>query len=365
MVRDDIIATRKIRIKPSKDQIILFSKCFGASRYIYNKTLDYLNEIRQKQIDEINKKLTKGCIHMITTKKQCKKPLENTHFCREHSNRKVKMNLGLNFIDLRNKIIKTNKTLSDDEQWLTEIPYDTRQAVIRNLIGNYRSVFSNLRNGNINHFQMKFKSRKAPTQVFYVDHRAIKKDDQNIKLFPSIIEDPLLIPNKKDRNWILENFSNDHNFTITCQKPGQYYLHMLHHKNVTEKSNKGKMVGIDPGVRTFHTFYSPSEYGKLGDGLDSHLKKINKKMDKYQSLISSSKKQKKYHLKRKISLLRTKIKNIVRDFHWKAACYYSDNYEWIVIPKLDVKGIHQSLKKSPPAAKAARVRPSGLYLTVI
>jgi hypothetical protein len=135
MEKGDIIATRKIRIKPTKNQITYFNKCFGASRYIYNKTLDHLNKIRQDQIDDIDKKVAKGCIHMITSKKQCKKSLLNDHFCKDHISKKVKINLGLNFIDLRNKIIKTNKTLPEDEKWLTDIPFDTRQAVIRNLIG--------------------------------------------------------------------------------------------------------------------------------------------------------------------------------------------------------------------------------------
>lgn len=354
MEKGDIMATRKIRIKPTKTQIAYFNKCFGASRYIYNKTLDHLNKIRQDQIEDIDKKTTKGCIHMITSKKQCKKSLLNAHFCKDHISKKVNINLGLNFIDLRNKIIKTNKTLSEDEMWLTDIPFDTRQAVIRNLIGNYKSVFSNMKNGNINHFKMRFKSKKASTQVFYIDHRAIKKSGQNIKLFPKILKEPLIFPNKKDKNWILENLTNDHNFTITLQKPGQYYLHILHHKELIENPAKDKMVGIDPGIRTFHTFFSPNEYGKLGDGLDKHLRRINLKIDKYQSLSCSSKKQKKYHLLRKISLLRIKIKNIVRDFHWKVSNYYCNNYEYIVIPKLDIKGIQKSLKKSPNSTKKIR-----------
>ena len=48
--------SRKIRIYPNKEQLILFDKCFNVSRYMYNRGVEYTKnqyEARKNYFNEI------------------------------------------------------------------------------------------------------------------------------------------------------------------------------------------------------------------------------------------------------------------------------------------------------------------------
>ena len=49
--------------------------------------------------------------------------------------------------------------------------------------------------------------------------------------------------------------------------------------------------------------------------------------------------KKRQRLKRKIVKIRRKIKNKVKDLHWKTADFYCKNYKTIIIPKLNTKSL--------------------------
>ena len=111
------MSSRKIRIFPDAEQINLFNKCFGTTRYIYNNTLASIKTLYEFAIDQLKVKAKKGCIHMITEKKyirkngskttkkvtkRCGKKIHNNFFCPKHKNKKPKYNVPLNFQYWRN-----------------------------------------------------------------------------------------------------------------------------------------------------------------------------------------------------------------------------------------------------------------------
>ena len=127
---------RKIRFYPIKPQIEYFQKCFGTTRYLYNKTIKMYNQKK----------------------------------------------FNLNIVSARSIIMKNNKDMNDEdpEKWLIDIPYDTRQLAISAALDAIKSSFALLKNGHINKFSMRMKTKKDKKQVFYVNDKAIK----NLNLFP-------------------------------------------------------------------------------------------------------------------------------------------------------------------------------------
>ena len=158
--------TRKIRIYPNTKQKLFFNKCFGVSRYIYNKTVKFVKEQNTSDYDRDVNDSIDGCIFNKCHKEICK---DTAFFCKKHKTKK-RSTLKINLPNLRKNVMNEKK------DWLEEIPYDTRQLIIKDYCSAYKSAISNYKNGNIKQFDMRYKSKKNPSQIFHIDKRALKCD---------------------------------------------------------------------------------------------------------------------------------------------------------------------------------------------
>lgn len=371
---DTVIRARKIKFYPTTEQKLFFNKCFGATRYIYNKLISAFKKHTEKQRKKIKKMAKRGCVAIIKTKaksgsktskvrtNRCGKKLEKGYLCCKHQKSKVNYDINLNFQHWRNKLIKANTKLSKKEKWMKEIPYDTRQLVIKNALGGIKSALTNLKNGHIKHFDMQFKSKKNAKKYFFVDHRALKSD---MSLWKAKTKEPLQF-RKKEKEWIIdlmESGAKMKNMEITKDKSGSYYLQIPYNHKVVKNGKKKKIVSLDPGVITFQTFYSPNgDCGKIGDKFSDSLDYLNNKIKKLQSKISKlfdKKKEDKKNgkkvkplrhyirkLKQKLSKLRVHTKNKVQDLHCKTAKYLCEHYDNIIIPKFGTKQISKKLREN-------------------
>lgn len=127
------VLTRKIRIYPNKEQTKLFTKCFQAHRYIYNKGVERFN-LKKKS----------------------------------------------SYVKIKKKVVTADSELPENEKWLKEIPYDTRTEAVRNLCKNITSAFSNFYNGNIKSFNMKFLSKKRSNDIFFIKHKSVFRIMKNV-----------------------------------------------------------------------------------------------------------------------------------------------------------------------------------------
>ena len=115
--------------------------------------------------------------------------------------------------------------------------------------------------------------------------------------------------------------------------------------------------GYDGGA-----FYSPDGIaGKLGDNYyDNKINPINKridilcsKRDKIKNIKNKTKENKRSirNINRRLSLLRNKIKNKIRDLHWKTASFLCSNFETIIIQEFETQKMSQKVDKNGQARK--------------
>lgn len=355
MEKEVILKTRRIRIYPTKKQKEYYNKCFGTTRFIYNKIVDFVKHNSKNVHKTLQKQAENGCCHFNKkTQKYCGKQIEKTYFCDKHLNTKIDYGFALNIGSLRKKSELFTKEFIKKNSWLKDIPYDTRQLVINDFIAAYKAAITNFRNGNIDSFEMGFKSRKQLTQFFHIDKRAIKKE---ITIFKRKKLGKTRVRNKMKR-WYQKNINDtiSNNSKIIRYKPGKYYLLLTIESSPIDKISNYECVSLDPGVRTFQTFYSPDGIvGKIGDEfVKKNLLRHAEQIDKINSIISKlkNKKRTKKNLKNRQFLLRTKIKNAVLDLHWKTANFLCKNFETIIIPKFGCK--EMSNKNSSIHSKITR-----------
>lgn len=185
---NNMIASRKIRIFPNHQYIDKFNISIGANRYIYNKTVSIMNETYRKSKAKFDLLAKKGCIFFDKNKKQCCKSINDKYFCIKHKKSKLDYGLSLSLKHWRDIVMCKNANLPEHEKWLIGATYDSRQLSIKNLLTNIKSAITNLKNGNIKHFKIDFRSKKARNQFFFLDSRELRNDGV---LWPKYFNNPL------------------------------------------------------------------------------------------------------------------------------------------------------------------------------
>lgn len=301
---------RKIRIYPTTTQKELYEECFRATRFIHNKALEYIQN------------------HPKTS---------------------------LNPISLRQNTMLSDKQLNLDEnrqyQWLTRVPYATRQLVLRQLSSNFKTNFTLLKKKQIKFFEMKFKSKKNPYQVCFIDKNALKLD--SLRLFKRRSKEEFKV-RKRLNTWISKQTSTESNCILRREK-NRYYLCIPKTRTTKHIETPYRKVALDPGVRTFQTFYSSEGIaGKIGDSLCETLIDIGVQEDKLKSILQTKrlKKRTRYNIRRRCFLLRSKIKNVVNDLHWKTCSFLCSNFKHILLPSYETSNMVR--KDIPERARKIR-----------
>lgn len=292
---------RKIRIYPTKNIKGFFDTCFRATRFIWNNALAYVKN--------------------------------NPDTSKSH-------------ISLRQNTMLSDKQLDLEEnaeyRWLKQVPYDTRQLTLKQLASNYKTNFTLLKKKQIKFFKMSFKSKKNPYQVFFINKKAL--DLPNLEVFKRRLKGQKLKVRRQLKKWISENTAESD--CIIRREKNRYYLCLPMIRKPEERGGQPyNRVALDPGVRTFQTFYSDQGIaGKIGDSICEKIFNLALKEDRLTSILNTlgkrpirgKLKRKRYNLKKRCFLLRTKIKNIVKDLHWKTCHYLCTNFKHILLPSYDV-----------------------------
>jgi putative transposase len=245
----------------------------------------------------------------------------------------------------------TDKQLDLEEneryRWLKKVPFDTRQLVLKQLASNFKTNFTLLKRKKITHFEMSFKTKKNSTQIFFVDKNAL--DLKNLRIFKRRTKDKIKT-RKRMEKWISKNVTQSD--CIVKREKNRYYLILPMKRPSTPKEQPYTRVALDPGVRTFQTFYSDQGVaGKIGDSVCDKLIDIGFRLDKLISKKNQIKKKKtRYNMKKRCFLLRSKMKNIVNDLHWKTCHFLCSNFKHILLPSYETsnmvnKGIPERARK--------------------
>ena len=81
---------------------------------------------------------------------------------------------------------------------------------------------------------------------------------------------------------------------------------------------------------------------EIGKKVTDVVKDKQEKIKTLQSLITKeNNKRTRYNMKKRCFLLRTKIKNVVSDFHWKISNFLVTNFSTIIIPKFETHDMVQ------------------------
>lgn len=129
---------------------------------------------------------------------------------------------------------------------------------------------------------------------------------------------------------------------IACEN-GKWYL-LTPYKTLRQQSeNQGRVVSLDPGVRTFLTYFSPSEIGKIGDGQFARIVRLSKHLDALQSKISKA--SSKGSLRKAFGRAKKRIQNLIDDLHYQSISYLVNKFDVIICPTSNFTSAVKKLKR--------------------
>ena len=99
-----------------------------------------------------------------------------------------------------------------------------------------------------------------------------------------------------------------------------------------ERENQARVVALDPGVRSFLTWYSADSVGKIGEGAFFRIQRLCERLDDLLSRAAKSPSRKRRNMRRAANRMRLRIENLVQELHRQAAWFLVDSFDVILLP---------------------------------
>jgi putative transposase len=235
------------------------------------------------------------------------------------------------------KAVKTD-ILNNLPDWCKSVPYQIKSIAIKDAcksVSNAKKKYKNA--GGIS--KCRFRSRKQPIQSCYIPKSAVLEKG----IFYTILGEVTY----------KESLPKDFGDCRLVLAYGDYYLTVPQVSPRLDTDNQGRVVALDPGIRTFLTFFSEDSFGWLGNAANLKIQKLCFDLDKVVSKISKAKCRQKKRLKLAATRLRGKIKNLVSELHKKTAKFLVDNFDVILLPSFETS---QMSKKGKRRIRSKSVR---------
>lgn len=183
--------------------------------------------------------------------------------------------------------------------------------------------------------QVGFKSKKNPKQSFGFDQKSLKE---------------LFVFKNKKYQWgfyATEQFSPSLEGTRVIKENDRYFL-IIPEKRVIKKPENQRIgiVSIDPGVRTFATFFNPIVCGKIGDSDFGRIQRLCYHMDKLISRVIKAKAPQKRRMRKALKRMRWKIKDLIADLHHKIAYFLVTRFDYILLPTFETGDMTNRSKRN-------------------
>jgi putative transposase len=249
--------------------------------------------------------------------------------------------------DLTLRNLTVPKEVNGHIPWILETPNEVRASAVFDAVANLKSCFSNLKNKNISHFSVPYKSKRCPTWTIGIPKSAINVvDKKTVAIYPRMSGSHFRTTE------VLPPIEHD----CKIHFDGLYYYLLVPYTKTIQVSATTRECGIDPGSRTFLTLYDP-ENGCIQIGTDA-TEKLNEVCNRIDHLCSPkarmSGKKNKAKIETKIRKWRLRIQHLRDEMHHKASNFLCKNYGRICLPRLDTGGM--SWKTTRRKLSSASVR---------
>jgi putative transposase len=227
------------------------------------------------------------------------------------------------------KVIKTG-ILNSLPDFCKDVPYQIKSMAIKDACKSVSNAKKKLIDGG-GISKCRFRSRKDPVQSSYIPKSAVSQKG----IYHTILGEAIF-------SEVLPAIFGDCRLVLAY---GDYYLTMPEDAPRLLTDNQGRVVALDPGIRTFQTFLSENRFGEIGTAANIVIQKLCFKLDALISKITKAKCKQKKRLKLAANRLRGKIKNLVSELQKKTARFLVNNFDIILLPAFETSQMSKKAKR--------------------
>ena len=175
-----------------------------------------------------------------------------------------------------------------------------------------------------NFARVRFRSRKNPRQVLTVQANCVSDAGvYRTKLGDMLMAERLPVAVNK-------------NICRLTYRHGQYHLAVPYdEQRPPERENQARVVALDPGVRSFLTWYCADSVGKIGDGAFFRIQRLCERLDDLLSRAQKSPSRRRRNMRRATGRMRLRIESLVTELHRQAARFLVKNFDVILLPTFE------------------------------
>ena len=301
----------QVRLYPNKDQMNYLANCFGCCRYLYNY---FFNKTQEHY------------------------KIDGTFLWYE---------------DFQNAIPNLKK--QEETKWLKNVDSTCLQSAVRNLdnaLSNFVKSKQGKRKGvKVGFPKYKRKSNKQSTK-FASNYDSCKVDFENQKIKIPKLKTWISFANEIEQDRIPDGKLQS--ITISKNPAGHYFASLLYKvekKPINYMPDVNNCIGIDFGLKNFIIT-------NTGEKIDSPkaFNKSQKRLARLQRRHSRKKTNSKNREKSRIKVAKCheKIANQRKDFNHKLSRKLINQYDFIFIEDLNIKGMSRGRKRKKPNAKTRK-----------
>lgn len=202
------VKSRKIRIYPTQQQKITYKQWFGVSRKFYNASVEYYNNDEKDTIK---------------------------------------------WIEVSNIIFNENQ-----EDYVRKVPYQIKKIAVKDCYTAFRTNCEKVKETGEG-FELSFRTKKDPKQSCYIPKSAFSENGIYYTIAGNLkMKEMDLL---KNCNWQDLRLVKEYDRWYLCIPVKEENTYQVENQNLED------VVALDPGVRTFMTYFSEEgHFGKIGEG---------------------------------------------------------------------------------------------------
>ena len=175
--------------------------------------------------------------------------------------------------------------------------------------------------------ELRFRSRKNPRQSCYIPDDAVTEHGVYHTILGPLRMAEVVPAGQKECRLVKER--------------GLYWLIVPHPAQCDIEAPSGDgVVALDPGVRTFITYFSETDCGKIAHHAFGRIQRLCHWLDDLISRTDTEpNRQRRCRMRRAQARMRQRVVNLVDEVHWQVARWLTSNYRIILLPTFETQDL--------------------------